>query len=120
DGDNPMQAFRQWWQTNVDIYDQREAYMLTGENISWNATSALNTTPLFTDNYYFMRYKNYESDSRNRYFGNAALTYDFNDWLSIMGRYAFDNYDETREQRAAVGSTKADGMAGSYSLLKQT
>lgn len=120
DGDNPMQAFRQWWQTNVDIYDQREAYMLTGENLSWNATSALNTAPLFTDNYYFMRYKNYESDSRNRYFGNAALTYDFNDWLSIMGRYAFDNYDETREQRVAVGSTNADGMAGSYSLLKQT
>ncbi|MGB3453702.1 MAG: SusC/RagA family TonB-linked outer membrane protein [Moheibacter sp.] len=120
DGDNPMQAFRQWWQTNVDIFDQRDAYMQTGENLSWNATSALNSTPLYTDNYYFMRYNNYETDSRNRYFGNAALTYDFNEWLSIMGRYTFDNYDEIREERVAVGSTNADGMAGAYSLLKQT
>lgn len=120
DGNNPMQAFRQWWQTNVDIFEQRDAYMMTGENISWNATSALNNTPLYTDNYYFMRYKNYQTDSRNRYFGNTSLTYDFNDWLSIMGRFTFDNYDEIREQRIAVGSTNSDGMAGEYSLLKQT
>lgn len=119
-GDNPMQAFRQWWQTNVDIYDQRDAYMLTGQNLSWNAGHATDPTPVYTDNYYFMRYNNYETDSRNRYFGNAGLTYDFNDWLSIMGRYTFDNYDEIREQRIAVGSTNSDGMAGEYSLLKQT
>lgn len=33
DGDNLMQSFRQWWQTNVDIFDQRDAYMQTGENL---------------------------------------------------------------------------------------
>ncbi len=120
DGDNPMQAFRQWWQTNVDIYDQRDAYMLTGENLSWNTNHASDPFPVYTDNYYFMRYNNYETDSRNRYFGNTALTYDFNDWLSIMGRFAFDNYDEIREERVAVGSTNSDGMAGEYRLFKQS
>lgn len=122
-GDNPMQAFRQWWQMNVDMDGQREAYELTGQNLSWNATSADNTTPLFTDNYFFMRYQNYESDSRNRYFGNTALTYDFNDWLSLMGRFTFDNYDELREERVAVGSTNdvfGAALTGGYSMFKQT
>lgn len=120
DGNNPMQAFRQWWQTNVDMYEQRDAYFLTGQNLSWNAASPDALSPLYTDNYYFMRYENYQTDSRNRYFGNANLTYKFNDWLSVLGRFAFDNYDEIREDRVAIGSTNADGLAGEYSLFKQT
>lgn len=119
-GNNPMQAFRQWWQTNVDMYEQRDAYFLTGQNISWNIGSIDNTTPLYTDNYYFMRYENYQTDSRNRYLGNASLTYKFNNWLSVLGRFAFDNYDEVREDRVAVGSTSADGLAGEYSLFRQS
>lgn len=122
-GDNPMQAFRQWFQLNVDMAEQQEAYNLTGQNISWNATSPFDREPLFTDNYYFMRYNNYETDGRNRYFGNVALNYELNDWLSILGRYTFDNYDEIREERVDVRSAQdrfGGAFQGGYGLLKQT
>lgn len=121
DGNNPMQAFRQWWQMNVDMVEQYQAYQLTGLNASWNANSPDNLDPMYTDNYYYMRFENYQTDNRNRYFGNVNLDYKINDWLSVMGRFAFDNYDEIREDRTAVGSTNgAIALAGEYSLLKQT
>lgn len=117
DGLNPMQAFRQWWQTNVDLKEQEQAYWLTKRNASWNVKSLTNSSPQYTDNYYWVRYENYQNDSRDRYTGNAALDYKINDWLSVTGRYAFDNYDELREGRVAVGSA---GSLGEYMYFKQS
>ncbi|QXP59879.1 SusC/RagA family TonB-linked outer membrane protein [Olleya sp. HaHaR_3_96] len=104
DSKNVMQAFRQWFQTNVDFGEQEAAYLATGQNISWNPTSATNLTPLYSDNPYWTFYENYETDQRNRYFGNFALDYEINDWLSFLGRFTFDTYSELQEERTAVGS----------------
>ena len=41
DSQNPMQAMRQWWQTNVDVKDQKAAYFATRENITWNTQMIL-------------------------------------------------------------------------------
>src|SRR5690606_2319690 len=60
--------------------------------------------PNFWDNPYFTRYENYESDSRNRYFGNVNLNYKPLDWLNFLGRISLDSYDELQEERQAVGS----------------
>ncbi|WP_314058462.1 SusC/RagA family TonB-linked outer membrane protein [Empedobacter brevis] len=117
DGLNPMQAFRQWWQVNVDLKEQEQAYLLTKKNASWNVKSLTNNSPQYTDNYYWMRYENYQNDSRDRYTGNASLDYKINSWLSVTGRYAFDNYDEVREGRVAVGSA---GSLGEYMYFKQS
>ncbi|MBO9636159.1 MAG: TonB-dependent receptor, partial [Chitinophagaceae bacterium] len=54
---------------------------------------------------YWVLYQNFETDVRNRYFGNVSLNYQINDWLSVMGRVALDGYDELIEERRAVGST---------------
>src|SRR5690606_6786679 len=36
DDKNLMTNFRQWWQTNVDVKDQKDAYFRTGQNVTWN------------------------------------------------------------------------------------
>lgn len=105
DSNNPMQQFRQWWQTNVDLYEQRDAYFSTKENITWNANGPDNLTPIYSDNPYWTRYENYETDSRNRYYGNLNLNYDINDIFNVIGRFSFDTYDELQEERTNVGSS---------------
>jgi TonB-linked SusC/RagA family outer membrane protein len=116
-GDNQMANFRQWWQTNVDMYSQRDIYEQTGRNITWNGGDYYDPeTPIFWDNPYWTRYKNFQTDKRSRLFGNLMLNYKMNDWLSVMGRVSLDTYSELREERRAVGSvptefglTKGDG-----------
>ncbi|GGE96636.1 TonB-linked outer membrane protein, SusC/RagA family [Chishuiella changwenlii] len=118
-GLNPMLPFRQWWQTNVDLKEQEQAYLLTRKNVTWNTKSFNDTTPQYMNNFYWTRYENYQNDSRDRYTGNVSLDYKINDWLSLTGRYAFDNYDELREGRIAVGSA-GSGFLGEYMLFKQS
>lgn len=104
DGLNPMQSFRQWWNVAADMQKQKEAYFLTGENISWNANAWNDTRPAYSDNYYFSRYQNFQNDERDRYTGMAAVEYKLTDWLTAMGRFTFDNYNELREERIAEGT----------------
>ncbi|RNI25890.1 SusC/RagA family TonB-linked outer membrane protein [Rufibacter latericius] len=102
---NPMQQFRQWWQTNVDLKEQKDAYFRNKQNITWNPRSATNLNPIYSDNPYWVRYENFENDERYRYFGNVSATYKFADWFNLMGRITLDSYDEMQEERNAVGST---------------
>ncbi|MGJ5643502.1 SusC/RagA family TonB-linked outer membrane protein [Formosa sp. S-31] len=104
DSKNPMQQFRQWFQTNVDLEEQRQAYLLTGQNITWNTNSHTDRSPIYSDNFYFTRFENYETDTRNRYWGNVALDYQITDWVSVLGRFSFDTYAGLQEERTAVGS----------------
>jgi TonB-linked SusC/RagA family outer membrane protein len=104
DDKNLMTNFRQWWETNVDIQDQKAAYFRTRENVTWNWKDPDVLIPNFWDNPYFTRYENYESDARNRYFGVATLNYKPLDWLNIEGRVSHDGFNELQEERQAVGS----------------
>ena len=101
---NVMQQFRQWFQTNVDIKDQRAAYFATGENITWNPNSPDNLSPIYSDNPYWTFYENYQTDTRNRYFGNVNLNYELSDVFTLLGRFSFDTYSELQEERINVGS----------------
>ncbi len=108
DGLNVNQNFRQWYQTNVDILEQKEAYFRNNKNVTWNwsdPSSAAGLKPIYTDNYYWTRYQNYQNDTRTRVFGNAMLNYKPTDYLNILGRITMDSYDEFQEERIAVGST---------------
>ena len=104
DSNNVMQQFRQWFQMNVDLEEQKRAYFLTRENITWNTNSAFDLSPIYSDNPYWTFYENYETDTRSRYFGNFVLDYKINDWLNVMGRFTFDTYGELQEERTNVGS----------------
>jgi TonB-linked SusC/RagA family outer membrane protein len=118
--DNQMTNFRQWWQTNVDVKSQEDMFRKTGRNATWNPGDYYNTTdPIFWDNPYWTRYKNFQTDERNRVYGNFALNYKASDWLNVMARVTADTYTELREERRAVGSVptefginKADESSG--------
>ncbi|MDD4970050.1 MAG: SusC/RagA family TonB-linked outer membrane protein [Paludibacter sp.] len=104
--DNILTSMRQWMETNVDYQEQKAAYLSTGSNISWNPalTSITDLKPIYWDNPYWTRYKNYETDARDRYMGNFTLNYKIADWVSVMGRVSMDSYNQLMEERRAVGS----------------
>ncbi len=105
DSNNVMQQFRQWWQVNVDVKQQEEAYFATRENITWNINAHNDLTPIFSDNPYWTFYENFETDTRSRFFGNVVLNYEINDWITAMGRFTYDTYTEFQEERTNVGSS---------------
>ena len=105
--DNILTNMRQWAQTNLDYKDQLAAYNVTQRNLTWNYNSALNY-PIYTDNPYFQRYKNYQNDTRMRTIGNMAITYKIFDWLDVFSRVAVDTYNESQEERRAVGSVPTE------------
>ncbi len=109
DANNLMQSFRQWFQVNVDMAQQEQAYLQTRRNITWNYSGDPLTLdglhPIFFDNPYWVLYENYETDTRNRIFGNITLTYELTDWLDVTGRASVDTYSELQEERTAIGST---------------
>lgn len=112
DNRNVFQSFRQWWGVNADVLKQKQVFEETGQNYSWNmfgpgfipADGNPNTEPHYFDNPYWMRYNAYNTDHRNRYFGNIRLNYVVNENLSILGRVTFDQFNEVREERINVGS----------------
>jgi len=103
--DNQISNFKQWWQTNVDLKQQKDIYFDTKRNVTWNpATSDAGSAPIFWDNPYWSRYENYQNDGRNRFIGNVSLDYKFTDWLNFTARAATDTYTEIQEERRANGS----------------
>lgn len=104
DSKNQMTSFRQWWQVNVDVQEQKAAYERTKSNITWNWADPTDLVPIYWDNIYWVRYENFETDHRNRYFGYLGATYSVNDWLDLTARASLDQYSEVQEERIAVGS----------------
>lgn len=105
-GRNVMTNFREWWEVNNDVQALKAAYDRTGKNVSWNYADPLNGkfNPIFWDNPYYVRFQNFESDTRNRYIGNTNLNYKVTDWLNVLGRVSLDSYTELDEERKNVSS----------------
>ena len=105
-GRNVLTNFREWWQVNTDVKDLQAAYYRTGrKNATWNYSDPqTDLTPIYWDNPYFVRFTNYESDTRNRYLGNVNLNYKPLDYLSFTGRISLDTYATIQEERKDVGS----------------
>lgn len=105
DDKNLMTNMRQWWQVNVDVQEQKEAYLRSGgKNITWNWADPTDLTPIYWDNPYFTRYANYSNDSRNRFIGYVTVNYKIAKWLNAMGRISQDSYETIIEERQAKGS----------------
>lgn len=105
DGLNVMQSFGQWFQVNVDFKRLEDNYLRSnGRQLSWNSAYYNDLHPIYFDNPYWVRYKNYQDDKRNRVFGFAALTYKFNDWLNLKYKVSLDSYTETQNERISMYS----------------
>ena len=85
--DNIMTSFRQWYQVNVDVKMLEDMYNITGRNETWNRKSGTNPVPAYWDNPYWVRFKNYETDERNRLIGFTQVDYKAAEWLSLYGTY---------------------------------
>jgi TonB-linked SusC/RagA family outer membrane protein len=109
--DNIMSSFRQWYQTNVDMLDLKDAFNRTGKNITWNWADPSDLKPIYWNNPYWQRANDYETDWRNRVFGNVALNYKITDAFDILARITMDTYTELQEERVAVGSIANNGTA---------
>lgn len=102
--DNIVTGFRQWWQTNVDVYDLKNAYERSNSNLTWNRTSGSDGTPAYWNNPYFQRYQNYQSDTRTRSFSYAQLKYDISKNFGITGKLSYDQMQMLIEERLMNGS----------------
>jgi len=89
---NDMSVFKQYWQTNVDVKELRDIYFKTKRSVKHFPGGGL-------DNPYWVRYENYSTDSRNRFFGNTQVNYRFADWLNFEGRISVDTYSYLQEER---------------------
>ncbi len=110
--DNILSSFRQWFQVNVDIAQQKNMYELTHKNITWNPAAYDNLAPAYWDNPYWVRYENYETDGRSRLIGYTQLDWEITKELKAMGRYAIDTYNELQEEHKAVGSAAGEFGVG--------
>ena len=104
DDQNLAGNFRQWWQVNTDIKEQKDAYFRTKKNITWNPADPTDLTPIYWNNPYFTRYQDFETDSRNRYMGYVSLNYKLSNSINFLGRVSLDHYSELQEERQNVGS----------------
>jgi TonB-linked SusC/RagA family outer membrane protein len=116
DDKNLMTNFRQWWQTNVDVLEQKEAFFRERKNVTWNWADPTDTHPIYWDNPYFTRYENYQTDGRNRLLGSVFANFNPTSWLGFTGRVSHDTYDEVQEERQAIGSV----TTSSYSRNNRT
>ena len=101
---NIISGFRQWFSSNIDLQEQKDIYFATRKNYTWNPNSPTNITPAYWNNPYFERYENYQNDTRNRFLGNASLSYKATKWLDVVGRVSVDTYADIQEERRANGS----------------
>lgn len=105
-GDNFLGGFRQWWQTNVDIYELKQEYFRNRQNITWNMSDPTSGifTPEYWNNPYWDRYENYETDRHNRLILGTNLSYDITKNFNVLGRVTLERTNDRQELRKAVGS----------------
>lgn len=117
---NPNKEFRQFWQTNVDMKEQKEAYERDEKNVTWNWSDIKAIKPIYADNQYWSRYKNYENDSRNRYFGNAALSWEPLSWMNVIARISYDGSNTMQEERLAIGGHNIPAYSRFNQVVSET
>ncbi|WP_346861369.1 SusC/RagA family TonB-linked outer membrane protein [uncultured Draconibacterium sp.] len=105
DEGNVMQSFGQWIETNVDFKRLKEDYISPdGRQRTWNYAYYDELVPIYFDNPYWVRYKNFQDDGRDRFYGYMALNYKLTDWMTFTGRTSLDYYTQIQNERVAVGS----------------
>lgn len=96
--------FYQFGQRNLDFAKLKDYKLADGTQRTWNRTSWSDGHPKYSDNPYWTTYENTSDDSRQRFFGNAGLTYNLNKHFYIVGKVYGDTYTQNIGTRVAVGS----------------
>jgi TonB-linked SusC/RagA family outer membrane protein len=108
---NVMQSIGGWFGRQVDmklLKDNWQTWMPNGYPYNWNSN--------YHNNPYWTANNNITGRKRERVFGNLELNYNVTPWLSLMGRYGIDYYNEYRKSVIYEGSNqKPIGTGGSFS-----
>jgi TonB-linked SusC/RagA family outer membrane protein len=105
---------RAWWPTNVDITHLKNEYFRTKTNATWlGMSSPAGTAPLtgFFNNFYWTLYEDYNTNVRDRYYGNVFVSIKPIEHLDITLRAARDHYAQLYESRINVGSAYTSSYA---------
>lgn len=103
DAQNVMQQFI-WFGRQVNMDNLRNYTNPDGSKNSWNYN--------YHNNPFFTLYENTNSMKRERFMGNAQVTYRFTDWLSGFVRTGGDIYTNINTEKR--GSGDIDNPPGSY------
>ena len=110
DENNVMQSIGGWFGRQVDmqsIKDNWETWMPNGMPYNWNSN--------YHNSPYWTVYKNTTARKRERVFGNLSLSYQLTSWLSVLGRYGVDYYNEFRKSVFYEGSQESyPGNGGNF------
>lgn len=108
-GPNPTLQFTMYGQRQLDIEREKRYQYEDGSQITWNRKSWNDAAVSSSNGPYWNRYMDYETDGRNRLFGNAGFDWDAAKWLSFSGRVFMDDYNTLEEERTAK-----DYLIGGY------
>ncbi|MEQ8702301.1 MAG: SusC/RagA family TonB-linked outer membrane protein [Phaeodactylibacter sp.] len=113
---NPMQAFTQWWQTQLDLDRLSNDVRTDGTQQTWNPRGPqvdgdgnllfFDERPNFFDNPYWVRNNYLQEDTRNRFFGNGQVVVDLAEGLSLSGRVGTDFYQFSLREGIPVQSVE--------------
>lgn len=121
DDKNIAGNFRQWFQTNVDIQEQKDAFERNNQhNVTWNRNGVESGKAAYWDNPYYVRYENFENDSRTRVAGNASLNYKIASWVDVMGRLSVDTYSQLQEERQGYESVTTSAYSNYQKNFTET
>lgn len=116
-GDNSVaQKFYHFGQRNLDFNKLKDYKLADGSQRTWNRSAWNDPQPLYSDNPYWTINENTSADSRQRFFGNAGLTYNLDKNFYFAGKVYADVYSQNISSRIAVGSQ----AISNYSIQKRT
>ncbi|QCK14112.1 SusC/RagA family TonB-linked outer membrane protein [Mangrovivirga cuniculi] len=127
DNKNPMQAFTQWWQTQLDVnrLEQNQTW-IDGTHYTWNPAGPIindagtligfDPSPYYFDNPYWVRNNFLQEDSRDRFYGNLNLNYEIVEGLSFNFKAMRDGYTFQAKEGSPIGTV---GQS-SYSEVTRT
>ncbi|HVI44414.1 MAG TPA: SusC/RagA family TonB-linked outer membrane protein [Chitinophaga sp.] len=100
-GPNPTLQFTMYGQRQLDLEMEKRYQYADGSQITWNRKAWNDPSPVSSNGPYWNRYMDYETDGRNRLFGNVGIDIEANKWLSFSGRVFMDDYNTLEEERTA-------------------
>jgi len=114
DNKNPLQAFTQWYQTQLDTERLKNYTRTDGTQQAWNTDGitvdentgellSYDPSPTFFDNPYWVRNENLQNDERNRFYGNLELSYKLTEDLTVSGKVTRDGYSSQAYEGVAIG-----------------
>lgn len=110
-GDNSVvQKILQWGQRQLDYNELKKYKLSTGEQRTWNRIAWNNATPQYSDNPYWTVYENTSKDTRDRFYGNVQMKYEFMKGLYAMGSVYGDTYSFDINSHVAIGSQATPGF----------